>query len=82
MDARGIERALNPHDNMPIDDEPMMHTEVVNSAYCMSYDELIPAVNRRVTVGDQLQPTPGHASWDMDMTSSGFEMRRMNNESF
>lgn len=55
-DMAGIGRALNGVANMPMDDEPRMQTEVAGSSYCMSYGDLMPAVGRRMTVGDQVQP--------------------------
>ena len=62
-DMRGITGALNPAGGMPVNDEPGMRMEVPNASYCISYEELMPAVNRRITVGDQLQPTPMHAGF-------------------
>lgn len=81
-DMKAAEAALNMHGGMIVDDEPTMHTIKDNSSYCMYYEELIPAVNRRVTVGDQVQPMPNHAGWDMDMVKDGFEIRRERNDGF
>ncbi len=60
-DMRGVSGALNG--GMPVDDEPKMHMEAPNASYCISYEEMMPAVNRRITVGDQMQPTPMHADF-------------------
>lgn len=77
-DMKAAEGALNMQGGMMVDDTPDMHMIKDNSSYCMSYEELMPAVARRVTVGDQMQPM--HAMWDMDMVKDGFEMRREHNE--
>ena len=60
MALQDISKALNSHGGLPVKDEPGMHVEAPNSPMCMSFDEIMPAVQRRITVGDQQQATPTH----------------------
>ena len=60
MMMQDINKAMNADGGVVVKDEPTMRVEAPNSSMCMSFDDIMPAVQRRITVGDQQQATPTH----------------------